>query len=169
MICCIGYKSAHYQVSISTFANVYIYSRIFLFQPRTVTTGRGFRDWHFFCVIWNGLEGEIGLFLDGYVVDAFQHNENLKAQLSPGKLFIVGSLDGGDLEDLGRLSQLNIWDYEISTANVLAMSAGGFNIHGSVLSWGNLATYVLATTMHRNTEIYLPGRLTKLFFCYFKE
>ena len=38
------------------------------------------------------------------------------------------------------------------------MSAGGLNVHGSVLSWRNLAKYVSEENIQWNTDIYLPGK-----------
>ena len=72
----------------------------------------------------------------------------------------------GDREH-GTLTQLNIWDYEISSDNVVAMSAGGFNVHGSVLSWSSFAKYIPDASMQLNTDIYLPGKLTLAFFGFF--
>ena len=136
-----------------------------MFQPRTITTG--FKRWHFFCIIWNGIEGKLTLFYDGYAVKGLIRNENLKTQLPSGKSFLIG-LPSEFNADHGILTQLNIWDYEISSGNVVAMSAGGFNVHGSVLSWSSLAKYVPDGSIQWNTDIYLPGKLTMGFFGYFK-
>ena len=125
-----------------------------------------FQPLAFFCTIWNGIEGKLTLFYDGYAVGGFIQNENLKTQLPSGKLFIVNSPDNGDREH-GTLTQLNIWDYEISSNNVVAMSAGGFNVHGSVLSWSSFAKYIPDASMQLNTDIYLPGKLTLAFFGFF--
>ena len=83
-------------------------------------------------------------------------NENLKAQLPSGKSFRIQIPGAG--EGHGSLTQLNIWDYEISSGNVVAMSAGGFNVHGSLLSWSNLAKYVPEGNIHLSTDVYLPGK-----------
>ena len=116
-------------------------------------------------MIWNGIEGKLTLFFDGYAVDGFTQNENLKTRLLSGKSFAVGS--SGDDDEKGTLTQLNIWDYEISSGNVVAMSAGGLNVHGSVLSWSSLAKYVSDKSIQWNTDIYLPGNFTKVLFSYF--
>ena len=141
-----------------------VYSSIFLFQLRTVTTG--FNHWHFFCIIWNGIEGRLALFYDGYADGGFIKRENLKTQVPSGRLFIVNSPDDSD-KNHGTITQLNIWDYEISSGNVVAMSAGGFNVHGSVLSWSSLAKYVPDGSIQWKTEIYLPGMLTFGFIGFF--
>jgi hypothetical protein len=77
----------------------------------------------------------------------------LKTQLPKGKNFSIGLSD-----EIGTLTQLNIWDYEIAASNVIAMSSGGFNVHGSVLSWNSLAKYAHRASINWNTEIYLPGK-----------
>jgi hypothetical protein len=77
----------------------------------------------------------------------------LKTQLPPGKNFNIGLGDG-----TGKLTQLNIWDYEIATGNIVAMSSGGFNVHGSVMSWSSLAKYVPSESINGNSEIHLPGK-----------
>jgi hypothetical protein len=85
----------------------------------------------------------------------------LKTQLPPGKNFSIGFGDG-----TGTLTQLNIWDYEIAAKNVKAMSSGGFNVHGSVMSWSSLVKYVPDANITWKSSIYLPGKtedLNKLF------
>ena len=77
----------------------------------------------------------------------------MKTQLPPGKNFSIGLGDG-----VGTLTQLNIWDYEIAASNVVAMSSGGFNVHGSVMSWSSLAKYVPSESINWNSSIYLPGK-----------
>ena len=98
--------------------------------------------------------GTVTYFYDGYPVNGKIKNEKLKTQLPPGKNFSIGLGDG-----VGKLTQLNIWDYEIRAAsNVIAMSSGGFNVHGSVLSWSSLAKYVPDANITRKSSIYLPGK-----------
>ena len=93
-------------------------------------------------------------FYDGYRVGSKIENDLLQTQLPAGRDFSIGASD----ED-GTLTQLNIWDYEISTSSIIAMSAGGFNVHGSLLSWKNLRKYVPDENIKWNSEIYLPGRV----------
>jgi intein-encoded DNA endonuclease-like protein len=81
----------------------------------------------------------------------------LKTQLPPGKNFNIGLRDG-----TGTLTQLNIWDYEIAASNVVAMSSGGFNVHGSVMSWNSLVKYVPSESINWNSSIYLPGKTEDL-------
>ena len=114
----------------------------------------GFKQWHFLCIQWNGIAGTVNYFYDGYAVDSKIQNEKLKTQLPPGKNFSIGLGDG-----TGKLTQLNIWDYEIATGSVIAMSSGGFNVHGSVMSWSSLqAKYIPGASINWNSEIHLPGK-----------
>ena len=78
----------------------------------------------------------------------------LQTQLPSGKSFSIGLSDVD-----GTLSQLNIWNYEIATSNIIAMSSGGFNVHGSLLSWSNVLEYVSNTSINWKSEIYLPGKI----------
>ena len=87
----------------------------------------GFHHWHFLCIQWNGIAGTVTYFYDGYAVDSKVQNEMLVTQLPPGKNFSIGFGDG-----TGTLTQLNIWDYEIATGSVVAMSSGGFNVYMEV-------------------------------------
>jgi hypothetical protein len=100
------------------------------------------------------VEGSVTYFYDGYIVDNKIQTELLKTQLPSGKNFSVGFSD-----ETGPLTQLNIWDYEIARSSVVAMSSGGFNVHGSVLSWSKLARHVPNATINWNTDIYLPGTI----------
>jgi hypothetical protein len=124
---------------------------LIFFSPRIVITG--FKRWHFLCIQWNGIAGTVTYFYDGYAADSKIQKETLETQLPPGKNF---SIDLGD--GTGKLTQLNIWDYEIATGSVVAMSSGGFNVHGSVLSWSSLAKYVPSESIKWNSEIHLPGK-----------
>ena len=117
----------------------------------------GFNHWHFLCIQRNGIAGTVTYFYDGYAVDSKIQNEKLKTQLPPGKNFSIGLGDG-----TGKLTQLNIWDYEIATGSVVAMSSGGFNVHGSELSWSSLAKYVPGANISWNSSIYLPGKTEDL-------
>ena len=127
------------------------YLLLIFFSLRTVATG--FKQWHFLCVQWNGIAGTVTYFYDGYAVDSKIQDETLKTQLPPGKNFNIGLGDG-----TGKLTQLNIWDYEIAAGNVVAMSSGGFNVHGSVMSWCSLVKYVPSENINWNSEIHLPGK-----------
>jgi hypothetical protein len=124
---------------------------VFISFSRTVASG--FQRWHFLCIQWNGIEGTVTYFYDGYRAKSKVQNEMLKTQLPKGKNFSIGLSD-----EIGTLTQLNIWDYEIAASNVIAMSSGGFNVHGSVLSWNSLAKYAHRASINWNTEIYLPGK-----------
>ena len=101
---------------------------------------------------WDGSEGKVTYFYDGYPSSTAQ-NELLKTQLSSGKIFTIGSSD-----KMVNLTQLNIWDYKISTSSIIAMSAGGFNVRGNLLSWNNLVKYLPINMINWDTEIYLPGK-----------
>ena len=120
-------------------------------------TVKGFRRWHFLCIQWNGIAGTVTYFYDGYAVDSKIQDETLKTQLPPGKNFSIGLGDG-----TGKLTQLNIWDYEIATGSVVAMSSGGFNVHGSVLSWSSLAKNVSDASIDWGSSNYLPGKTEDL-------
>jgi hypothetical protein len=99
------------------------------------------------------MEGSVTYFYDGYIVDNKIQTELLKTQLPSGKNFSVGFSD-----ETGPLTQLNIWDYEIARINFIPMSAGGFNVHGSVLYWSKLARFAPNENIHWHTDIYLPGK-----------
>ena len=92
------------------------------------------------------------LFYDGYQSGDRFKNANLVTELPAKRNFILG-LSG----DSAILTQLNVWDYEITSESIYPMSAGGFNVHGNVLSWNNLAKYVKGNTA-LNTDVYLPGK-----------
>ena len=87
---------------------------LIFFSPRIVITG--FKQWHFLCIQWNGIAGTVTYFYDGYAADSKIQNETLETQLPPGKNFSIGLGDG-----TGKLTQLNIWDYEIATGSVVAI------------------------------------------------
>ena len=101
---------------------------------------------------WNGKEGKASLFYDGYQSGNSFEDPKLTTELPAGRNFILG-LSG----DSATLTQLNVWDYEITTESIYPMSAGGFNIHGNMLSWGSLAKYV-TENIAWNTDVYLPGK-----------
>jgi hypothetical protein len=81
----------------------------------------------------------------------------LKTQLPPGKNFSIGLGDR-----TGKLAQLNIWDCEIAAGSVVAMSSGGFNVHGSVLPWSSLAKYFPGENINWGSSNYLPGKTEDL-------
>lgn len=84
------------------------------FHCRTVTSD--FKKWHFLCIQWDGIEGKVAYFYDGYSRGSENENENLKAQLPPGKNF---SIDFSNAT--GKIAQLNIWDYKLGVDNIIAI------------------------------------------------
>ena len=109
-------------------------------------------SWHFLCIKWNGDEGSVSLFYDGYQSGNSFKDAKLVTELPAGKKFILGL--GADS---AILTQLNVWDYEIATESFYPMSAGGFNVHGSILSWSSLARN-LTGNIAWNTDVYIPGK-----------
>ena len=114
--------------------------------------------WHFLCIIWNRIAGKVTYFYDGNWKKAEISNTMLKLELPAEKNYSIDLLS----DDTGKLTQLNIWDSELSTENIVAMSAGGFNVHGNVLSWGRFKEYVSNESINFKTDIYLPGKRNPL-------
>ena len=125
-----------------------------MFILRSIKNGFYDTSWHFVCIQWNGIDGSVSYFHNGYSVGIGIKNEILKTELQPGKFFNVDTSDR-----IGKLTQLNIWDYEIEAVSIIAMSSGGFNIHGNVLSWRKFVKFIPTSSINWNTEIYLPGKI----------
>lgn len=103
---------------------------------------------------WNGVTGKAAFFYDGDRASSIKQNESLKGELPSGKNFKIG-IDNNP----GTLTQLNIWNYELPEVSFKAMSAGGVNVHGNMLSWSDLSRYV-TENKNRSSEIFLPGEKT---------
>ena len=120
----------------------------------------GFKNWQFFCLLWNGIAGSVKYHGSGYSKTG---NVHLIAEFPAGRNFSIASLWSNNT---GYLTQLNIWDYELPQASISAMLAGGFNIHGNTLSWSRLSRYFPADHINWNTEIYIPGKKNSVYFNY---
>lgn len=103
--------------------------------------------------MWNGNQGKVKYHGSGqsYKIE----NSTFNGRLHAGRNFSIGSSWSNDI---GYLTQLNIWDYELAQANIFSMLSGGFNVHGNALSWSGLAAYIHAWNIRWKTQIYLPGK-----------
>lgn len=101
------------------------------------------QDWTNYCIAWSSNGGEAQLWINGKV----RVNRQLKSgfTISPSGVLALGSNHDGvlgipnDQAFMGKMTDVNIWDYVLSTGDVRdQMSCGKNNtVAGNVFSWGS--------------------------------
>ncbi|XP_056130118.1 neuronal pentraxin-1 isoform X2 [Lampris incognitus] len=99
-------------------------------------------DWTNYCITWSSHKGEAELWINGVVGE----EQYLKGgySLNPGGVFILGKDQDGFLgisdsdAFVGKMTDVNVWDYVLSTAEIHEQMSCDRNstVIGNVLSWG---------------------------------
>ena len=143
---------------------IYIYSLLFTRFLRfftalrlmpTLSTTSGI-----FCVTWDGVSGQLLFYYhSSYQGDKIK-GDHLAALLQSGGNFLVGvsglntSLNGFT----GTMSYLNVWQLILPKEAIEAMTRGGVNINGDLLSWRNVLRWIVGSVNVQNkTAIRYPG------------
>ncbi|XP_061700462.1 carbonic anhydrase 12 [Syngnathoides biaculeatus] len=100
------------------------------------------RGWVNYCITWSSRTGGVELWINGMVGE----RRYLKSgyTIIPGGVFILGSDQDGLLgisntdSFTGRLTDVNVWDYVLTTANIRDQMSceGNGTTRGNVFSWG---------------------------------
>ena len=120
--------------------------------------------WHFICVSWNGLYGNINFYYDGIKQNTITISARM-TELSPDGKFSIGIKkdpnNGKYISSFhGDLSCVNIWSYVQSAESITSMSSGGVNVNGNLLAWRDVQGFIVGNlTVLSNTIIYFPGEL----------
>jgi hypothetical protein len=120
-------------------------------------------EWHFYCISWNGRSGEVQFFFDGDIFGKRITHNDLKASLPATENISVllkrPTHVDQELKYLGKISYLNLWSVELSERTVKAMTAGGLNINGDVISWRDVPNCIVGKLfIVKNTPVYFPGK-----------
>lgn len=100
------------------------------------------RDWANYCITWSSHTGGAELWINGMVGE--QRYLKSGYTISPGGVFILGKDQDGLLgisnEDsfMGKMTDVNIWDYVLTTADIRDQMSCQSNstTRGNVFSWG---------------------------------
>ena len=61
---------------------------------------------------------------------------------------------------LGEVAYLNMWSVEILQPAVLAMSAGGMNVNGNIMTWRDVQYYFIGNlNIHKGFPARFPGSI----------
>ncbi|XP_068189756.1 carbonic anhydrase 6 [Antennarius striatus] len=98
--------------------------------------------WTNYCITWSSNTGKVGLWINGMVGD--QRYLRSSYTISPGGIFILGKDQDGLLgisnSDalVGKITDINMWDYVLSTADIRNQMMCGRNstMVGNVFAWG---------------------------------
>ncbi|KAG7276510.1 hypothetical protein CRUP_021290 [Coryphaenoides rupestris] len=101
-------------------------------------------DWVNYCITWSSNKGAAELWINGLVGEE-QHFLKGGYSVSPGGIFILGKDQDGFLgisdsdAFVGRMTDVNVWDYVLSTAEVREQLSCERNttVTGNVFSWGS--------------------------------
>ena len=116
--------------------------------------------WHFICITWNGLNGNVNFYYEGSKLTAVS---GPVTQLSKGGEFSIGVRRKSNSATYfssfsGKLSCVNIWSYVQSTQSIVAMASGTMNVNGDLLAWRSVQSYIVGNlTVVFDSEIYFPG------------
>lgn len=122
-------------------------------------------QWHFLCVTWDGVSGQLLFYYDSSYQGRKIQGDHLATLLQGGGNFSVGvtkdtasgsyiSLNGFT----GTMSYLNVWQLVLSQAAIRAMTSGGVNVNGDLLSWRNVPRWIVGSVNVENkTIIRYPG------------
>ncbi|XP_057713581.1 carbonic anhydrase 6 [Corythoichthys intestinalis] len=101
------------------------------------------RSWVNYCITWSSRTGGVELWIDGMVGE----RRYLKSgyTINPGGSFILGNdqdslLGISDTDSfVGKLTDVNVWDYVLTTANIRDQMSceGNGTSQGNVFSWGS--------------------------------
>ncbi|XP_019718667.1 carbonic anhydrase 6 isoform X2 [Hippocampus comes] len=99
-------------------------------------------SWVNYCITWTSRTGGVELWVNGMVGE----RRYLKTgyTIIPGGLFILGNDQDGLLgisntdSFVGKLTDVNVWDYVLTTANIRNQMSceGNSTVQGNVFSWG---------------------------------
>jgi hypothetical protein len=124
--------------------------------------------WHFICITWNGLKGNVKFYYEGIRQDTTAVSGPM-THLSPHGKFSIGVTkdpnSGGTYSSsfVGKLSCVNIWSYLQSDVSIIAMASGTMNINGDYLAWRDVQGYIVGNlTVVFSTNIYWPGNILSL-------
>ncbi|XP_038161881.1 carbonic anhydrase 6 [Cyprinodon tularosa] len=114
-------------------------SNEFVNMPHSLKT----QDWTNYCVTWSSHSGGVDLWING--MGGEQRHLQSSHMISPGGTLILGKDQDGYLgisntdAFVGKMTDVNIWDYVLTTAEIrdqfLCQKNG--TIAGNVLSWGS--------------------------------
>lgn len=100
------------------------------------------RDWANYCITWSSYTGRAELWINGVAGE----EQYLRGgySVSPGGIFILGKDQDGFLgisnsdAFVGKMTDVNVWDYVLSTAEIREQMACERNstVMGNVYSWG---------------------------------
>ncbi|XP_040048685.1 carbonic anhydrase 6 isoform X2 [Gasterosteus aculeatus] len=99
-------------------------------------------DWANYCITWSSQTGGVDLWINGMVGE--QRYLKNGYTISPGGVFIVGKDQDGLLgitnadAFVGKMTDVNVWDYVLSTADIRDQLSCERNstVVGNVFSWG---------------------------------
>ncbi|KAJ3586725.1 hypothetical protein NHX12_013119 [Muraenolepis orangiensis] len=102
------------------------------------------QDWANYCITWSSTNGVAELWIDGLVGEEQQFLRS-GYSVSPGGVFILGKDQDGFLgisdsdAFVGRMTDVNVWDYVLSAAEVREQMTCERNttLTGNVFSWGS--------------------------------
>ena len=120
--------------------------------------------WHFICIWWNGLTGNVKFYYDGRQQNSIAVSGPM-TQLSPGGKFSIGVTKDPNSENyfnsfVGHLSCVNIWSFVQSTPSIISMSSGAVNVNGDLLAWRDVQVYIIGNlSVLSSTNVYFPGEL----------
>ena len=118
-----------------------------------------------FCVTWDGVSGQLLFYYhSSYQGDKIK-GDHLAALLQGGGNFLVGvSKDTTSGLNIplngftGTMSYLNVWQLILPKEAIEAMTRGGVNINGDLLSWRNVLRWIVGSVNVQNkTAIRYPG------------
>lgn len=100
------------------------------------------KDWRNYCITWSSHTGGAELWINGMVGE--QRYVRSSYTISPGGVFILGKDQDGllgisnDDAFVGKMTDVNIWDYVLSAADIRnQMSCKNSSaVVGNVFSWG---------------------------------
>lgn len=100
------------------------------------------RDWTNYCVTWSSNTGGAELWVNGMVGE--QRYLKSGYSVSPGGVFVLGKDQDGLLgisnsdAFVGKMTDVNVWDYVLSTADIRDQMSCESNstVVGNVFSWG---------------------------------
>lgn len=100
------------------------------------------RDWTNYCITWSSQLGGAELWINGMVGERRYLKSGYSVSLSG--VFILGKDKDGELgipnsnTFVGKMTDVNIWDYILSTADIRDQMSceGNSTVVGNVMSWG---------------------------------
>lgn len=111
----------------------------FVNMPHSFTT----QDWTNYCVTWSSHSGGVDLWINGRVGE--QRHLQSGHSINLAGAFVLGKDQDGVLgisdsdAFVGKMTDVNVWDYVLTTAEIRDQFVCGRNstVVGNVLSWGS--------------------------------